>query len=109
MEKCGQLSGSANGPLSILIEAIERIRVMWMSFPQPPPRDRSKAFVLLFKKLPWNAFSRRSSVLGTRAIIEHIWARPPRSLPSSVRGRQGNTGVSGEGIQPSFWGLGEVL
>ena len=70
MEECGQLSSPANGPLSVLIEAIGRIRVMWVSFMQSPPRDRGEALLLLFKNLFWITFSRPSSVLGTRAITE---------------------------------------
>lgn len=64
MEECGQLRSPANGPLSVLLEAIERICVMWVNFTQPPPRVRRKAFILLFQKafpdqVLWVKFSSR--------------------------------------------------
>lgn len=64
MEECGQLPSPANSPLSVLLEAIERICVMWVNFTQPPPRVRREAFVLLFQKpfpdqVLWVKFSTR--------------------------------------------------
>lgn len=70
MEEYGQLSNPANGPLSVLIDAVERTHLTWVSFTQPPPRDRSELFLLLFGKPVQITFSVLGSVLSPGAITE---------------------------------------
>lgn len=48
-EECGWLSNPANGPLSVLIEAVEKIHLMWVSFMDPSARNRRAPFVFFRK------------------------------------------------------------
>lgn len=69
--ECRQFSNPAIGVLSVLIEALERIPLVWGGFMQSPPRDRSGSFILHFKKSFWTTFFMLSSVLGMEAVTEY--------------------------------------
>lgn len=96
MEECGQLSSPANGPLSVSLEATERICVMWVNFTQPPPRVRREAFVLSQTAFP-------DQVLWVKFRTRH----QSYNQASQGQGPQGAYGLVGE-MTRKHWGEGRA-
>ena len=79
MEECKELTHPTRDLLRVLIEAIEKIHLIGCN-PPPPPIDRSKPFVFLFKKPFWIPFSMQISLWGTGAITEQAMGTAIKEL-----------------------------